>query len=384
MRKTLLAVSLIILAFVSLVSVAHSQTTIAIKCGKLFDGKSDKLLENQIIIVENNRITAVGASVQIPANARVIDLSAATVLPGLIDAHVHLTLGDPAANARATLLAGFTTVQDLGAVDDGNLRLRDQIAAGHVMGPRMVCAGRWTGVKNGVCDFGGIGLSGEAAFRSRVAEDVARGADVIKACITAWVADGYARPDDVELAGKELDAVLAEAKLAGRQVIAHAIGTAGARLAVERGVSALAHSAFLDAASLALMKQRGVFIIPTLASFESLRGSLEGDSLFARMRQVLAFGVPIAFGTDAGVIAHGQNAMEFEALVRAGATPLEAVRAATTGAAKLLGQTAQIGVIAPAAHADLIAVFGDPLRDVSVLRRVVFVMKDGKVIKSLL
>jgi imidazolonepropionase-like amidohydrolase len=363
---------------------ARAQVTI-IRAGRLLDVQAGKLLENQTIVVTDSLITSIRPTdgTAAPPNAQVIDLSDATVLPGLIDAHVHLTLaGPPKQNAEATLRAGFTTVQDLGALDDANIALRDSIAAGRFLGPRIIAAGRWIGVSGGTCDFQGIGVRGAEAFAQRTREVIERGADVIKVCVTGWPADAVAQPQHYEIADDELSAVIREAHARGRRVIAHAISAGGARRAVESGVDGLAHAAFVDDNTARIMRERDATMLPTFASFENPGAGEAGGALVAHAARAIASGVPIAFGTDAGVIAHGENAQEFEALVKHGVSPLEAIRAATLYAARALRISDRTGVLAPGRSADIIAVAGDPLADVTTLRNIRFVMKAGQVIRQ--
>jgi imidazolonepropionase-like amidohydrolase len=307
----------------------------------------------------------------------VIDLGDVTLLPGLVDAHVHLTLGAPDSSALRTVLAGFTTVQDLGSLAYAGVALRDSVAAGRLPGPRIVASGPWLGESGKTCDFNGIGVLGADAFRARVGEDVRRGADVIKVCVTGWPRTGFDRPDSVEVARDVLKTAIDEAHAAGRKVAAHAIGRAGVQLAVECGADMIVHACFADSATLAEMKRREVWVIPTLWSFARAKETPHGTALFANMRRVLASGVPVAFGTDAGVVPHGRNAEEFAWMVHLGMTPLAAIRAATVDAARLLALSDRIGVLAAGRDADVIAVRGDPLADITALERVVFVMKGG-------
>ena len=225
---------------------------IAIRAGRLVDVRRGALVPHAVVLVQGDRIVAVGGAgeVRIPAGAEVVDLGDATLIPGLIDTHVHLTLGGtPDSNARATLLAGFTTVQDLGALGYANLSLRDAVNRGDIVGPRIVSAGLWLGVSGGTCDFDGIGVRGPDAFARRVREDVAHGADVIKLCVTGWVDDAFANPQRFEISDSELVATVREAHAAGKKVIVHAISEAGVRVAVARGVDAVAHANFADSAT---------------------------------------------------------------------------------------------------------------------------------------
>jgi imidazolonepropionase-like amidohydrolase len=369
------------LAFITLApSLGKTQDNlVAIRAGHWLDIQAGELKGAALILIEGDRILRVtpGGDGEIPAAARLVDLSKFTVMPGLIDAHVHLTIGTPDSTARATLLAGFTTVQDLGALNHANLDLRNAIESGKVMGPRIRSAGSWIGVRGGICDFDGRGVRGESEFAARAREDIANGADLIKICVTGWPGDAYRYPDSVQITESELAAVVKEARAASKKVVAHAIGRRGASMAVAAGVDALVHSAFVDSATLTLMKQRGVYLIPTLTSFQGDKPPL--IALQKHMRSVLASGIPIAMGTDAGVTPHGQNAAELQAMVEAGMSPLAAVRSATIDAATLLGISEKAGTLTPGKFADLIAVAGNPLEDARTMQHVVFVMKAGRI-----
>ena len=356
----------------------------AVRVDRLFDVTSGVTRQRMVVLIEGDRITAVGSadSVRVPQGAEEIVLPNLTVLPGLIDAHVHLTLpGSPDSAAVAELRAGFTTVQDLGAVDTAVFALRRRIAAGTVAGPRIVAAGLWIGVSGGTCDFNGIGVRGAEAFRARVQEQVALGAGVIKVCVTSWVAPAFREPERYEISDEELGAAIAEAHRLERKVVVHAISAGGVRAAVRLGADAVVHSAFVDDSTADLMRRRRVFILPTLHSFEPRRGTPAMDSLFARMGVLARRGIPVAFGTDAGVFPHGENAQEFASLVRLGLTPIEAIRAATINGAELLGWSDRVGRVAPGMFADLIAVDGDPVVDITALERVRFVMLGGRVVR---
>ena len=360
---------------------APSDTLVVLRAAGYFDAARDTIVRPAVIVVRGDRIISIGTQADpVARGARTIDLGTAILLPGLIDTHVHLTLGGPAAaNAAATLDAGFTTVQDLGSLDYAALRLRDSVATGLLPGPRIIASGPWLGATGGTCDFQGIGVRGAEAFARRVREDAARGADLIKLCVTGWPEDGYQEPAKVEITEEELRSTMAEARRLRLRVVAHAIGAAGVRRAVDAGVQAIVHSGYADDATLGVMRERGVWLIPTLRSFEVRPRTPALDSLSARMRQVLAGPVPIAFGTDAGVIPHGRNAREFGALVRHGLSPARALRAATVDAAASLGLSDRIGRLASGMMADVIAVDGDPLADVTTLERVRFVMQGGRI-----
>jgi len=312
----------------------------------------------------------------------VIDLKGLTVLPGLIDSHVHLGIGNGIRRtALADLEAGFTTVVDLGAVSFRILRVRDSINAGLIPGPRVLAAGLWIGIKGGTCEFNGIGVSGgPEQFRARVRENVAAGADVIKLCVTSWSADAYRNPDGFELPEDDLAAAIEEGHRLGRLVVAHDLSAGGVRAALRHGIDGLAHTAFADSATLESLARRKVFMIPTLASLTSGDTSAAGRALPAALFRAYRAGVPIVFGTDAGVLPHGSNSSEFSAMVRAGMTPDDAIRSATVNAARAWRLADSVGVVARGMVADIIAVSGDPLIDIGIMSRVQFVMARGRVV----
>ena len=364
-------------------SISVQAPVVAIRARAMVDVESGRLIEKATVVIKGGRILAAGASsgITVPADASQIDLPETTLLPGLIDAHVHLTLaGQPAENARATLAAGFTTVQDLGAVTYANLSLRDAISVGRTEGPRVVASGPWLGISGGICDFNGIGVRGADAFRQRVRDDVQHGADLIKVCVTGWLTDAVNSPAKYEIGDQELSAAIDEAHRLGRRVAAHAISDAGIEVAVRLGADLIVHGGFPSAATVMQMKQRGVPELPTLFSLSTGKPS-EVSALQAHMRQAAAAGLPIAFGTDAGVIPHGANAREFEYLASIGLDPPSAIRAATVSAARVVGMPDEIGVLSQGRLADVVGVNGNPLEDLRVLQRVTFVMKQGKVFK---
>lgn len=351
---------------------------LVLRGGSYLDVRTGTLRPNGAIVLRGGEIIAVQAldrGWRPPAGAQALDMEGRTILPGLIDAHVHLTLaGDPDSNVAATLRAGFTTVVDLGSAGGAGVRLRDAIAAGRVAGPRVIAAGSWIGSKGGVCEFGGATVDGPDAARTRALADVAAGADVLKVCVTGWPADAVTFPDSVELKEGPLAAVMRVGAEAQRPVFAHAIGRAGALLAASRGVRALAHTPVVDSAGAEAIKRSGVYVISTLATLTGRPGGPEVRRAFELLHEA---GVPIVLGTDAGVLPHGRNAQELMALVQAGFSPAEALRTATVTAAELL-RSNEIGEIAPGKAADLVVVEGDPLRDFSVLERPVMVLKAGR------
>ncbi|HJR36707.1 MAG TPA: amidohydrolase family protein [Gemmatimonadales bacterium] len=384
MRRQLVVAGLIAAAVIPQASWGQSppDSVLAVTSARLIDVVTGTVIPRGLVLVRGGRIAAVGSrdSIRIPADSRVLDLGDATLLPGLIDAHVHLLLGGPArANAVATLRAGFTTVQDLGALRYANLSLRDSIRAGGWNGPRIIGAGPWLGVSGGICDFSGIGVRDRSELLQRIRTDVERGADVIKLCVTGWPAAGFAHPDSVELTEELLAAAVAESARLGRPPVAHAVGRAGAAAAVRGGIAGLAHAAFLDDETIGLMRTRGTWLASTLVSFRQGSDTASFRALWTRMQAAHRGGVRIILGTDAGVVPHGANARELAALVRLGMPPIDALRAATIRAAEALGLADRLGSLTPGKVADLVAVPGDPLADIGVMERVVFVMKDGLV-----
>jgi imidazolonepropionase-like amidohydrolase len=348
--------------------------------GSRLDPRTGTLQPNGVIVVRHGKVVAIrppNAAEPVPRDAQVVDLDGRTILPGLIDAHVHLTLaGDPDSNALATLRAGFTTVVDLGSAGGAGVRLRDAIAQGRVPGPRVIAAGSWIGAKGGVCEFGGATVDGPAEAAARASADLDAGADLIKVCITGWPQEAVTFPDSVELKAAPLDAVMKVAGGAHRMVFAHAIGQAGALLGASHGITALAHTPVVDSAAAVALRRTGVRVISTLAS---LGPRPDGAEVVASFRRLRVAGVPIILGTDAGVLAHGRNARELVALTDAGLTPAQALRAATTDAARLLGRS-DLGKIEVGGVADFVVVKGDPLQDITLLQHPEMVVQGGRTV----
>ena len=361
--------------------VAPPESTLVLKGGSYLDVRAGVVRPNGAIVVRGGRIVELHSPESgwhPPADAHVLTLDTRTVLPGLIDAHVHLTLsGDPAKNAAATLAAGFTTVVDLGSSLGAAVRLRDRIASGEVMGPTVIAAGSWIGAKGGVCEFGGATVKTASEAGTRARDDLKAGADVLKICVTGWTADAISYPDSVELTSDAMRAVLKVARPARRPVYAHAIGQAGARLAAGSGVRALAHTPIMDAAGARILKRSGTYVISTVST---VGAGAARERVSGSLRLLHDTGVPIVLGTDAGVLRHGDNAKELVALTGIGLSPLEALRAATIDAATLLGQP-RLGEIARGATADLVIVDGDPLQNIAVVQRPVFVIKHGAIVR---
>jgi imidazolonepropionase-like amidohydrolase len=382
--------------------------TMALRPHAIFDAATGRRLEGKVVLVRGERIEAIlQASAPLPESAEVIDLPRTTLLPGLIDAHVHLAwaagAGSPGSlagkdEAKATLDAGFTTVRNLGSTGWADLALRDAIDRGEVPGPRMLIAGPALGLKGGVCDgvFQGEGAVASAEqAAAKVEELVKRGAQVIKLCAGGGVIPTGADAEAVEFSEEQIRAIVTAAHKLGRKVAAHAQGPKAILNAVRAGVDSIEHGALLDEEGARLMKERRVFLVPTLyrldyvleqarsrnAPAERLAALTEGrEAAHKHLRAAAALGIPIALGTDATVIPHGTNAHEIAALTSIGLTPVEALRAATVQAAELLGWSNRIGAIRPGLFADLVAVEGDPLTDLSALERVRLVIKGGVVV----
>ncbi|HEV2672436.1 MAG TPA: amidohydrolase family protein [Gemmatimonadales bacterium] len=408
------------------------QPTTVIRAGILIDGTGGAPVKNAVIVIQGDRITAVGANIAVPQGATVTDLSGETVLPGFIDAHVHLagrTIGDGdwqhsgltempsqlallgAAHAQQTLEAGFTTVRVVGSAHFGDIALRNAINAGWIPGPRIIGAGISFGIRGGHCDEtnglqpealgqeGGVEVGvadGVEEVRNAVRYAVKYGADVIKICATGGVLSLTDSVGVQQYTEEEMRAIVETATQLDRRVAAHAHGTAGIKAAVRAGVTSIEHGSILDAEAVQLMKQKGTWLVPTLlAGFtvESLANAgrlpppIAAKALAIAPRMHNSFklavdaGVKIALGTDAGVMRHGTNAREFGLMVKYGMTPMQAIIAGTSGGATLLGVERDVGTIAVGKRADIVATRGDPLQDISVLTQVDFVMKDGKVFK---
>jgi len=406
---------------------------VVLKAARLIDGTGAAPINNAVVVVTDNTITAVGTAdrVRVPANAKLIDLGDVTLMPGFIDAHTHLVgrvLGDPAGDnagvrdfesfaaiisvehARATLMAGFTSVRNVGAegkFDD--MALRQAINEGWTPGPRMMSAGHAIGMRGGHCDENGFrpGLfdpgiedgvaDGPEQVRAAVRYQIKYGADVIKTCATGGVLSEGDAVGATQYTYEELKALVDEANKLERKVAAHAHGTEGIKIAVRAGVSSIEHGSFLDEEGARLMKERGTFLVPTLSAAEAVEkaantGVLKGlraekalaAAAAARhaIKLAVANKIPIALGTDAGVVPHGSNAREFVLMVQwGGMSNMDAIIAGTLNAAKLLGWDKHLGSLTTGKWADIVAVPGNPLIDIEATQKVVFVMKNGVVYK---
>jgi imidazolonepropionase-like amidohydrolase len=411
---------------------------VLVQAGQVLDRPGRPARGPSTIVIRDGRVVDVrngllDASVAEFAGAAVIDLRDKYVLPGLVDSHVHLTLDaggvlsqleevqlSPAAkafnaltNAHKTLAAGFTTVRNLGDRDGVTLALRDAIRDGQVVGPNIIDAGTSISTTSGHMDPA-LGFrddlrdaldrhenlcDGADACRRAVRLQVARGVDVIKIATTGGVNSRIGAGLGQQMFDDEVRAIVETAKLYGKKVAVHAHGADGVKVALAAGVDSIEHGTTLDDECLELFRRSGAYYVPTLSTVNGyleriaadpnaysptvrakvdLRIRITGESL----RKAVPKGVKIAFGTDAGVSKHGRNADEFELMVKNGMTPVQALEAATVNAADLLGLSADVGTLEPGKRADLIAVDGDPLTDVTVLKRVPFVMKDGAVFKD--
>jgi imidazolonepropionase-like amidohydrolase len=400
-----------------------------IKAGRLLDVDSGRVLSNQLIAVKNGRIDAIGEHVAIPTGAAIIDLSKFTVLPGLIDCHTHLAdVYDPEPlhvlqktsaelayevipNARVTLLGGFTTVRDVGtyrALND--VALRDAIARGDVIGPRMFVAGAYVTISQGAGAMTGLApdvqLSWDLHFgeanspwevRQKIRELAHRGADHIKVLATGAVLTHGSNPKSVEFTPEELQAAVDEARSFGLRVEAHAHAAEGIKNAIRAGVASVEHATLIDDEGIALAKQRGTYLDMDIYDEECIQQAgrenrepadfLEHDRELGELHRrnftkALRAGAKMSFGTDAGVCPHGINARQFAFMVKYGMTPLQAIQSATASAADLLGKSDLLGSVQPGKYADIIAVSGNPLEDIRILENVKFVMKEGKIYKQ--
>jgi imidazolonepropionase-like amidohydrolase len=410
-----------------------SAATQTVDCGRLLDVKAGKWVEKVSIVIENNTVKSVGP---MTAGADHIDLSKHACMPGFIDMHVHLVgetqpqveslrdtvSGNPAdfayrsiAFAERTLKAGFTTVRDLGAGDGTSISMRNAIAAGTIVGPRMFVSGQTISTTGGHGDRSnalsnrlraalgtpgpvqGVINSPEEA-RQAVRARYQEGADLIKVTATGGVLSNAKSGQNAQFTEEELRSVIATARDYGFKVAAHAHGAEGMKRAIRAGIDSIEHGTLMDDEAIALFKKHGTWYVPTISAgrFVADKAKLPdyypplvrpkaaaiGPQIQATLGRAYKAGVKIAFGTDAGVFPHGENAKEFAYMVEAGMPPLEAIRAATIHAATLLDQSNRLGSVEPDFAADIVAVEGDPLKDITLLQKVQFVMKDGVVYKK--
>jgi len=419
---------IVVALFLFAATAAFAEDVVVIRAARMIDGTGAPVAQNAVVVVTGNRITAIGGAV--PKGAKVIDLGDATLMPGFIDAHTHLigrVLGEEGWNdssvrdyegytavravghAEKTLLAGVTTVRNVGAERFHDMALRKAIDEGNVRGPRMQNAGYALGITGGHCDDNGFrpGIN-EATWREGIANgaDEVRaavrymakyGADVIKTCATGGVLSEGDAVGTPQYTYEELKAMVEEATKLERKVAAHAHGTEGIKIAVRAGVASIEHGSFLDEEGARMMAERGTYLVPTLSAAERVEQAAKSGVLkglraekalaaAAALRNGLKIAirnkVPIAMGTDAGVGPHGANLHELELMVAwGGLRPIDAITAATMSGARLLGWEKRIGSIETGKLADLIAVPGDPSQDIAKVTNVTFVMKDGVVYK---
>src|SRR5438552_7019266 len=427
---------LVLIAFAVVIPAALADNVIALKAARLFDGKSRALIQNGVVLVQGDKIVDAGANVAVPPDAQVIDLGDATLSPGFMDAHTHITLDYtnyqatrlrelqistsakaysviPA--ARATVEAGFTTVRDVGARtyrshDCIDVSLRDAIAKGLVVGPRMFVATYGIGATGGHFDeaagfrdglFGpepdvadGI-ADGPDAVRKAVRFEVRNGADVIKAAVSGGVLSLTDEVDTPQFTPAEMAALVDEAHRLRKKVAVHCHGDQAGREAIEAGVDSIEHGSFFKPETLQLMKTKGTYLVPTLMATEWILGKLDaypaalqvkakaaGAARSEMFRNAVKIGVKIALGTDAAVYPHGQNAKEFKLMVDLGMPAIDALRAATSADADLLGIAQNVGTLEKGKLADIVAIPGDPTTDITATERVSFVMKEGKIVKK--
>jgi imidazolonepropionase-like amidohydrolase len=428
--RCLLALSLwVIPAAAASADPTSSQVTV-LKAARLIDGTGAPTLSPAMILIEGERIVEIGPNLHVPAGARVIELKDATLLPGLIDLHTHLT-GDErvhwedaltkstpardalwgARNARITLLAGFTSCRDMGpAWPYVDVELRRAIDEGAVPGPRMLVAGAYVSSTGGAGDARQFSTyvdvpivrnlaDGPSEVTKAVRTNLKNGADFIKILATGAVLSKGISPGAQQYSDEELRAAVVEARRWGKQVAAHAHGAEGIKAAIRAGVRTVDHGSYLDDEAVSLLKRsnRQVFYVPTLYTYEAIDRSDPGNPIpeserqrareireigYAGFKRALAAGLPIGFGTDAQVIPHGQNAREFSIRVKLGETPMAAIVSATSLNAEIIGWQDRVGSIAAHKLADIIAVSSDPLHDITALQRVGFVMKGGVVYRQ--
>lgn len=428
MKKCLVLIGFLIIAVASACPAegqAASAPVTVLKAARLFDSVSGKLTEPGVVIIAGDKIQAAGSNLSVPAGAKVIDLGDATLLPGFIDAHVHLSMESspdwykdwfegmvrfPAEQAlygahyaKATLDAGFTTVRDLGSTDYVSLGLRNAIAAGVIPGPRMLVANYAIGATGGHADQDPVPLDRIAAAgpdkgvcngpdecRAAVRYQLKFGADVIKFMPSGGVLSLSDPVDVPELSQEEMNAIVQEAHAWHRKVAAHCHGDRAAKMAIAAGVDSIEHGSFLEDDTLQEMKQKHVYLVPTLFAGEWVgqhadtyppavaeKARAASAHMMLMFQHAAKIGVQVALGTDAGVEPHGRNAREFSLMTANGFTPAQSLMAGTAGGADLLGVADQTGTLQAGKFADVVAVPGNPLSDISATQRPIFVMKQG-------
>lgn len=426
MRKT----SLLTIVAVALSIISYAQQTI-LHCGKLIDVRNKKVLDNVSVIISGNKIADVKQGfTQATGSDKVIDLKNKTVMPGLMDMHVHLegetkkgatadqfvmnpqdVAFESVGYAKTTLMAGFTTVRDLGG-SGVNVSLRNAVNKGQVVGPRIYTAGKSIATTGGHADptngyrkslMGDPGpaegvINGPDEARKAVRQRYKDGSDLIKITATAGVLSQAKDASGAQFTDDELKAIIETAKDYGFKVAAHAHGAEGMKRAIRAGVTSIEHGSYMDEEAMSLCKKNGIWYVPTIIAGRSTADSAKipgyysaivtpkalevGTKIQGTFAKAYKAGVKIAFGTDAGVFAHGKNWIEFTYMVEAGMPPMEAIQSATLSASELLGTADILGTIEKGKLADIIAVDGDPIKDISIMGKVRFVMKDGLVYKN--
>src|SRR6059058_1234955 len=436
-RFRLRFIFLIAIVVLSAIPMRAADKVVVLKAARLFDGKSKTLLQNGVVIVQGNKIVDAGSNLPAPPNAQVVDLGDATLSPGFMDGHTHLTL-DFSGNynerrlkevdlnvseqaiiatthARATVEAGFTTVRDLGSRFVGSkefvdVALRNSINKGVVVGPRMLVATFGIGATGGHFDptsgfrdmlFGqepdysqGI-ADGPDAIRKAVRFEVKNGADVIKAAVSGGVFSLADEVDTPQFTPAEMAALVDESHRLRKKVAVHCHGDQAAKEAIEAGVDSIEHGSFMKPDTLQLMKTKGTYLVPTLMATEWIMSKIDafppalqakakaaGAARTEMFRNAVKMGVKIALGTDAGVFPHGDNAKEFALMVGLGMQPIDALRSGTSNDADLLGIGQAVGTLEKGKRADIVAMPGDPTADITATERISFVMKDGKIIRN--
>ena len=414
---------------------ARPAPLLVIKASHLLDPVAGVVRDNQAVVIEGDKVKAVGAAAEVtaalPPDTRVIDLGGATILPGLIDCHTHLTIRARATTtttrsaarpstrrwfapvyARRTLHAGFTTVRDVGAAEYIDIALRNAINRGDkVPGPRMLCSGTFLSATGGHGDANGFSpnltfdalapfiANGPEQIRQHIRNNVKYGADWIKLLASAGVLSEEESVGRPQYSFEEMKAAVDEAALWGRKVAAHAHGPEAIKMAVQAGVASIEHCSLVDDEGIQLMKEKGTWLVPTiycvdfvLSDYKKLgypqhildKAAMVDKQRIETFHKAVQAGIHIAFGTDAGVYPHGLNGHEFKYMVERGMTPMAAIQAATTGAAEMVGWSKKVGQLTPGYYADLVAVPGDPVADVRQLENVPFVVKGGVLYKNTL